>query len=83
MTEEVTAAWSKIMEDGAASARYHMRTAKDEIDALFGDGYAAEHPELIAAFMATAVADANQASLNVAAQKIRDGLYAISIELGV
>lgn len=78
MTEEVTAAWSKIMEDGAASARYHMRTAKDD-----GDGYAAEHPELIAAFMATAVADANQASLNVAAQKIRDGLYAISIELGV
>ncbi|QKH38333.1 hypothetical protein FOC84_26710 [Achromobacter pestifer] len=32
----------------------YLRTAETQIDAVFGGGYAREHPELIAAFMKTA-----------------------------
>ncbi len=32
----------------------YLRTAETQIDAVFGGGYAKEHPELIAAFMKTA-----------------------------
>ena len=32
----------------------YLRAAETQIDAVFGGGYAREHPELIAAFMKTA-----------------------------
>ncbi|MNQ93168.1 hypothetical protein [Achromobacter deleyi] len=35
-------------------AESYLRTAETQIDAVFGAGYAKEHPELIAAFMKTA-----------------------------
>lgn len=37
-----------------ARAESYLRTAETQIDAVFGDGYAKAHPELIAAFMKTA-----------------------------
>lgn len=35
-------------------AESYLRTAETQIDAIFGSGYAKEHPELIAAHMKTA-----------------------------
>lgn len=34
-----------------------MRTAVEEIDKIFGDGYAAQHPELVLGFILTAALD--------------------------
>lgn len=36
------------------TAHDYMVNAKSEIDESFGDGYAAEHPELVAAYMQAA-----------------------------
>ena len=33
------------------TAAHYMKHGQREIDALFGDGYAAKHPELLIAFM--------------------------------
>ncbi|KMJ45067.1 hypothetical protein AB204_11115 [Xenorhabdus khoisanae] len=46
-----------IERQAANSAAYWMERAVKEIDTLFGEGYAKQHPELIAAFMKTAARD--------------------------
>jgi len=51
---KIEADWKKIMEDGSDTALFHMGSAIASIDKKFGEGYAKEHPELVAAFMNTA-----------------------------
>ena len=41
----------------AMTANYYMEKAVDDIDGLFGDGYAKANPALVAAYMAAAAAD--------------------------
>ncbi|WP_180189751.1 hypothetical protein [Achromobacter insuavis] len=60
------------------SARNLMRTAVVEIDELFGPGYAANNPALIAGFMTTAVASFQS---NLISDSLDDGLRDISNEL--
>jgi hypothetical protein len=47
------------MEQGVMSAEFYLLGAIRCIDKELGDGYAAKHPELIAAFMQVAHADAD------------------------
>lgn len=46
-----------VERQAANTAAYWMERATDEINRLFGDGYAEKHPELIIAFMHTAATD--------------------------
>jgi hypothetical protein len=46
-----------IERQAAGTAAYWMERAIKEIDSLLGEGYAKQHPELIAAFMKTAARD--------------------------
>ena len=46
-----------LMEKAHMTAYEYMRHAKLDIDAQFGAGYAAAHPELVAAYMQTAALD--------------------------
>jgi hypothetical protein len=39
------------------TAHDYMLHAKSDIDEIFGDGYATRHPELVGAYMKTAVTD--------------------------
>ncbi|BET98208.1 hypothetical protein [Xenorhabdus taiwanensis] len=48
---------STIERQAAGTAAYWMERAVKEIDSLLGEGYAKQHPELIAAFMKTAARD--------------------------
>lgn len=48
---------SDLMEKAHMTAYEYMRHAKLDVDAQFGDGYAAAHPELVAAYMQTAALD--------------------------
>jgi len=57
------------------TADVYLRTAVERIDALFGKGYAKQHPELIAAFMQAATADVNTA---VSAQALRSAASEIA-----
>lgn len=48
----------KIIHDSSKlAADSYLCTAIRDIDSAFGKGYAHDHPELVAAFMQTAVAD--------------------------
>ncbi|EHI3194102.1 hypothetical protein J9Z47_001758 [Salmonella enterica] len=47
-----------------------MERATDEINRLFGDGYAEKHPELIIAFMHTAATDETAMSLRGIAEAL-------------
>lgn len=60
------------------SARYLMRTAVAEIDELFGPGYAANNPALIAGFMTTAAATFQS---NLISDSLDDGLLDIANKL--
>ena len=52
-----------LMRQAHQTACRYMIEATDAIDASFGEGYAKEHPDLIAAFMKTAAADFHTAIL--------------------
>lgn len=53
-SDRITAAFDEIHRQSMDSAETFMVRAKRKIDEEFGDGYAAAHPELVAAFMKVA-----------------------------
>jgi hypothetical protein len=59
----ITADYDTLLRQAWMTAAVYMQHAATEIDAVFGKGYAAAHPELVAAFMRTAADDFRAASL--------------------
>ncbi|HFD9222744.1 TPA: hypothetical protein ACF632_004424 [Salmonella enterica] len=59
-----------VERQAANTAAYWMERATDEINSLFGDGYAKKHPELVAAFMNTAASDETAMSLRGIAEAL-------------
>ncbi len=53
----MSASATDLMRQAWKTAAEYMDHAKEEIDRTFGEGYAAKHPELVAAFMETAARD--------------------------
>lgn len=47
----------RTMDQAASTAEYWMIRAKSSIDGIFGDGYAAKNPVLVAGFMQSAAVD--------------------------
>ncbi|WP_363348284.1 hypothetical protein [Methylocystis echinoides] len=60
------------------TAQSYMVDAVRAIDGKLGEGYAAKHPELVAAFMQTCASDFEQASKLFAAEYIENGLGLIA-----
>jgi hypothetical protein len=54
---KITATSMQLMEDAPYTVAVYMGKGRDIIDNLFGEGYAAKHPELLAAFMAASAVD--------------------------
>jgi len=71
MADTLTTNFETLLRQGPMTAREYMREAVSSIDDSFGDGYAEKHPELVAAFMQTAILDLQGA---VIAQQIREGV---------
>ncbi|MEE5060485.1 hypothetical protein V2J93_16980 [Pseudomonas alliivorans] len=78
----ITADYTTLMDQASMTADSYMNTAKHKIDRTFGEGYAAKHPDLIAAFMNAACKDFNTAVYTIAIQeashKIESALHAIA-----
>jgi hypothetical protein len=55
--ELITATYAKLSDDGDAAALNHLNAAIYNIDSKLGNGYAADHPELICAMMKVAAID--------------------------
>jgi hypothetical protein len=68
MTVEINA--ETAFRQPMSAAHDYMGSAKQNIDDMFGEGYAAEHPDLIAAYMRTAAKDFFTASLSYSLQSI-------------
>jgi hypothetical protein len=64
-----------LMRQATMTAHDYMRDSVENIDKLFGEGYAKKHPELVVGYMRTAAADLGAAIL---AQQVRAGLDAIA-----
>jgi hypothetical protein len=58
---EITASPETLMRQASMTADEYLNKAVTAIDRVLGDGYAKQHPELIAEFMRTAAADFNTA----------------------
>jgi len=71
MTAEITANFDELFRQAKGTAASYMETAVDNIDKLFGVGYAKRNPELVAAFMQVA---GNDFFCTALAQRMRAGL---------
>lgn len=78
----ITADYTTLMNQASMTANDYLLEAKEKIDRTFGEGYAANNPELVAAFIKTAGQDYNAAILAVAIQeasdKIESAIHAIA-----
>ena len=81
----VTASFTELLSQASDTAATYMRAAQREVDAQFGAGYAAKHPELVIAFMQTAASDFNASStakvFGASMQRISESLSAIAERL--
>lgn len=57
MSDYITASFDTLFDQATSTTASYLATAKREIDRLFGEGYAAKNPALVAAFIQTAAAD--------------------------
>lgn len=75
----VTASFDTLMRQAPDTVALYLRKAKEEIDSVFGEGYAANNPELVAAFLNAASADMGAATL---AKVFGSALQEISSAIG-
>lgn len=74
MSTTITADASTLMNQASATAHEYLREAVRRIDGDLGDGYAKEHPAVLAAFMAAAVEDFRTAIIAQAMQDATERL---------
>lgn len=75
---EITADGDTILRQAHKTAHEYMIHSRYDIDAVFGDGYAEAHPDLVAAYMKTAAMDLGA---TIIAQQLRLGLREIATAL--
>lgn len=59
----ISASFDTLLKQAPMTAHSFMVNARNDIDEMFGDGYAAAHPELMAAYMNAAAVDLHGATL--------------------
>jgi hypothetical protein len=64
-----------MMRQAKMTAHDYMLAAKSDIDDIWGEGYAKQHPELVGAYIQTAAMDFGA---NIIAQQVRAGLEEIA-----
>ena len=79
--DKITADAATLMRQGSMTAREYLGEAVRSINDAFGEGYAAKHPELVAAMVKCAASDANTAVTTSALQEIAEALGAIAQSL--
>ena len=72
---------TNAFEQAKITANSYMCSAAHAIDTNFGEGYAVEHPELIAAYMHAAAHDFRTVCLSDALFGIKDSLAEIASSL--
>ncbi|MEW9571533.1 hypothetical protein ABQJ54_07205 [Rhodanobacter sp. Si-c] len=82
MSDFVTASFDTLLGQASDTAATYLGRAVQEIDTLFGKGYARQYPRLVAAFMQTAAIDMSASThakvYGAALQEISSSLSAIA-----
>jgi hypothetical protein len=82
LSDYITASFDNLLTQASDTAATYLHRAAKEIDELFGAGYAAKNPLLVAAFMQTAAADMSASThakvYGAALQDISSSLSAIA-----
>lgn len=73
--QTISAGFSDLMRQSWQTAHEYLIHAVENIDLELGKGYAAKHPELIAAFMQVAAVDFQTACVGLSAQQARELEY--------
>jgi hypothetical protein len=68
----IEASYDTLMNQAGSTAHRYLADAINAIDQELGEGYAAKHPELMAAFIRTAATDFAAAAQAVALQDLGD-----------
>lgn len=74
MVDKITASAETLLRQASMTAADYLRAAVRELDSVFGEGYAQQHPELVAAFMRTAAQDYHTAVSASVQQDLVDAL---------
>jgi len=84
-SDQITADFTALFRQASDTAEGYLQKAIASMDEALGEGYAADHPELIAAFIKTAASDCNTAvaaKVNSAAiREVAEGLKMVSSAL--
>lgn len=72
--QTITAGWETLLRQAPMTAATYLDEAVRCIDARFGEGYSAKHPELVAAFMQVCAQDFGAASLKIGMQEVAEAL---------
>ncbi len=82
----IAASFDELMRAGPKTADYYLCHAIESIDGRLGKGYAAKHPELIAAFLTVAGNDFTEAAklkvIGRVLDKIGDAIGDIATQIG-
>jgi hypothetical protein len=70
----VKASPETLVDQAGRTAKTYLFDAIECIDGQLGEGFTKKHPELIGHFMLTAALDFHAASVQVAGQRVEDGL---------
>jgi hypothetical protein len=65
----ITASYETLLRQAPMTAKEYMLAAVANINEQFGDGYARQHPELVAAFMQVCASDYNNSAVIIAIQE--------------
>ena len=72
MSDEISSSYDDLFKQSMNSADEYLFCAKKAIDKTFGDGYAKDHPDLVAAYMKEASIYFSMASLQKTLLSIGD-----------
>ena len=75
MSDYITANFDILLDQAPTTAAVYLRTAKREIDSLFGEGYAAKNPALVIEFIQAAASDVKTATNSKAMGTALTALY--------
>src|SRR5689334_17805280 len=75
---DITADGDTLMRQAPATIALYLDHVIRRIDEHFGDNYAREHPDLLAALTVSCVHDLHSANLRIVGQQVRDALLEVA-----
>ncbi len=84
--EKITLSFDTLMRQAAGTSQFYLREAMQDIDNLFGEGYASKNPGLVGNMVMASAIDYHGAALSKTMQdsltELSDSIDGLSVEQG-